>query len=386
MAPITNYTTYDQAYYYADLNRLPRLSDEQRRHLMNGLLTADTPQLTTQIRQRLIESYLPFAKSFALALCPPSRYHRDLPDLIGQANLTVVEVLSRTDLTKIDDLTSYLAACLRGKLKGAISEGGLVKIDHAIRRRAREQGEADQTYALDHLLSLDEQMQWFETDEVEEPPAAPLLPTGAAPARDAQQRAQVETLLSYLSPRAQTILRLRYGLCDDNERSHSTHEIASLLGIDRRLVLTTERDALARLRAFATGKATLGKKNGKLCICSPDVQNTYTITPQQEAALLRAYGDLQAHGVFVTGRVLAKAAGTSVGHAWMFLRLHRAETPKAARARHRQQKLEAAWTRLQAQGVRVTSPLLAQEAGVMKQAAIDFLKARRSMSHATAAV
>ena len=76
--PITNYTTYDQAHYYADLKRLPHLSEEERRHLMTGLPTADDPQLNVQIKHQLIESYLPLAKYFAIDLCPKSRYHRDL--------------------------------------------------------------------------------------------------------------------------------------------------------------------------------------------------------------------------------------------------------------------------------------------------------------------
>jgi hypothetical protein len=71
-----------------------------------------------------------------------------------------------------------------------------------------------------------------------------------------------------------------------------------------------------------------------------------------------------------------------VGQSLMFLRLHRSETPKEARARQRQQKLEEVCTRLEAQGVRVTSPRLSKEAGVAKKTAIDFLTARRSTSHA----
>ena len=380
---ITNYTTYDQAYYYADLKRLPRLSEEERRHLMTSLPTANDPHLADQIKHRLIESYLPLAKYFAIDLCPKSRYHRDLPDLIGEANLTVVEVITRTDLTQIDDPTSYLAAYLRGRLKGATINDGLVKINYGVRARAREKGDANQFDALDHLLSLDEQMEWFETDDLEEPSATPMLPTEAAPPRDPQQRALVEMWLSYLSPRAQAIFRLRYGLSDDNERRHSTKEIVRLLGIDRRVVLTTERDALARLRALAEGRATLGKKNGKSCILYPDAHNNYTITPEQEATMLHVYRDLQAQEIIVTGRLLAQATGVSMGRALMFLRLHRTETPKAARARQRERKLEEVCTRLEAQGVLVTSPRLSKEAGVMKQTAIGFLQARRSTSHAT---
>src|SRR6266852_4733302 len=137
---ITNYTTYDQAYYYADLKRLPRLSEEDRRGLKRSLSTAHDPSQSAQIKQQLIESYLPLAKYLAIALCPTSRYQRDLPDLIGLANLTVVEVITRADLTQIDDPTSYLAAWVRGRMKGAISDDGLIKISHATRVKARGQG------------------------------------------------------------------------------------------------------------------------------------------------------------------------------------------------------------------------------------------------------
>jgi hypothetical protein len=218
-------------------------------------------------------------------------------------------------------------------------------------------------------------MEWFETDDLEEPHATPLTPAEAAPPRDPVLRAQIEMWLSYLSPRAQAIL-------DDNERRHTTAEIARLLGLDRRLILTTERGALTRLRALATGKATLGRKNGKPCILYPHAHNRYTITPEQEAAMLRGCLDLQAQGVIVTGRSLAQATGVGMGCALMFLRLHRTQTLKEMRARQRQQKLEEVWTRLEARRVRPTSPLLAKEAGVAKKTALDFLTARRSTNHA----
>ena len=48
-----------------------------------------------------------------------------------------------------------------------------------------------------------------------------------APQPNAQKRAQVDTLLAYLSPRAQAVLRLRYSLSYANdERPRSISEIA----------------------------------------------------------------------------------------------------------------------------------------------------------------
>jgi RNA polymerase sigma factor (sigma-70 family) len=378
---ITNYTTYDLEYYYADLKRLPRLSREERQRLVTGMSGAHvSPAMPreTQVKHQLIEGYLPFAKHLAITLCPPTLYQRLLPDLIGAVNLAVVEATMRCDLGSTMSLDAYIAAYVRGVIKQTLVRDDLLNIPFRARERARAEGTLEYLYAHYRVASLDELMAWFETDEVEEPPLKPILPIEAAPPRDPQQRAQVETLLSSLSPRAQAILRLHYGLSDDNERRHTTKEIVRLLGIDRRPVLTTERDALARLRALVAGKATIGKP----CIYYPDAHNHYTITPEQETAMLRGCLDLQAQGVIITGRSLAKEAGTSVGRALMFLRLHRTETPKEARARQRERKLEEVSTRLEARGGRVTSPLLAKEAGVMKKTAIDFLKAQRSKSYA----
>ncbi len=382
--PITNYMTYDQAYYYADLKRLPRLSREERQHLVTTLAEAFPTTLPEpQLKQQLIESYLPFAKHLAITLCPPTLYRRLLPELIGSVNLAVVEAVLRADLGCTLSLDAYVAAYVRAAIKRALSTDDLMPIPAHARKRAQVEGMLDQLHMQSRVASLDAYMERYDPDATEEPLLVPLLPTEAAPERHTEQCAQVDTLLSHLSPRAQVILRLRYGLSEDNERCHTIEEIAALTGIARGVVRSIERDALTRLRAFVAGKATLGQKNGKSCICYPDAHNTSANTPEQETALLAAYNDLQARDLIVTGRSLADAAGMSVERAWTFLRRHRGGTPAQARARQRQQKLERVCTRLEAQGVRVTSPLLAKEAGVAKRTAIDFLAARRRTNHAT---
>jgi RNA polymerase sigma factor (sigma-70 family) len=383
--PITNYTTYDQAYYYADLKRLPRLSREERQHLVTTLAEAFPTTLPEpRLKQQLIESYLPLAKHLAITLCPPTLYRRLLPELIGAVNLAIVEAVMRADLVSTLSLDAYVAAYMRAAIRRTLSTDELLPIPAHARERARVEGMLDQLHTRYRVASLDACMETYDPDATAEPLLMPLLPTEAAPERDPALRTQIDTLLSYLSPRAQAILCLRYGLADDNERCHSTDEIAALTGTERGVVRSIERDALTRLRAFVAGKATLGRKNGKPCICYPDAHDTSANTPEQEAALLAAYHDLQARDTIVTGRSLAEAAGTSVERAWTFLRQHRSGTPTQARARQRQQKLERVCARLEAQGVHVTSPVLAKEAGVAKMAAIDFLKARRSMNHATA--
>ena len=384
--PITNYTTYDLAYYYADLKQLAPLSQEQRNLLLSSVSADQTTCSCTDAerRQHLIESYLPLVKHLAITLCPPLLSQRLFPDLIGAGNLAVVEAVTRAGKESILHLDGYVTAYVRGAIKHTIVRRELLTIPHRVIERAQREGTLDDLYVHCRVASLDERMHWFQTQEVEEPLLTSITPAEAAPPRDPEQRAQVDILLSYLSPRAQAILRLRYGLGDDNEHRHTTNEIVQLLRLDRKAILLTERDAIARLKAFVTGKATLGTKNGKTCIRYPGAQKTYTLTPEQETSLRHACHDLEAQGVSVTGRSLAKAAKVSVARALLFLRLHSptsihplSETPKHVRARQREARLTQVYTRLQAQRGRVTSSLLAKEAQVKKQTAVDFLKAQK---------
>jgi hypothetical protein len=78
---ITNYTTYELRYHYADTRRLPRLSKEEERILIASLAPPTTPSLPAQqinqVKQRLIERHLGLATRIAIDLCPlrwPSRF------------------------------------------------------------------------------------------------------------------------------------------------------------------------------------------------------------------------------------------------------------------------------------------------------------------------
>jgi len=383
--PITNYTTYDLAYYYADLKQVPRLSDEERRHLVSSLPPSSpvSPE-ALQVKQRLIESYLPLAKYFAIDLCHNACYHRSLPDLIGEANLALVETVHRADLSSIHDVTSYLVACIRGGIYQAIANDSIIKVSRKARKRAREQEGPDTTLLrnLYHVASLDKEMEWYNTDDLEEPKAAPILPTEQAPLRDMQQRALIERDLSYLSPRAQAVLRLRYGLDEDNEHAHTYQETASLLGITRAVVVSTERDALKRLRAFAEGQATLGTRRGRTCIRYLNPSTSVTLTPEQEVMLQQASTHLSEQQVPITGRALANAAQVSTALASAYLRMHRNASRGEVRAQQRIQRLEQAWTQLQCQGRTVTCAMLAKAAQVRKPAAREFLTTQRSESNA----
>jgi len=378
---ITNYTTYDLHYYYADTKRLPRLSKEEERQLVASL-AAPTPsslpaQQMAQVKQRLIEGHLGLATCIAADLCP--RRCRDLyPDLVQEANLALIQATSRCDYTSSGNFTAYVAAWMRGRVKQALADDSLIKIDYDARQRAQQHGTLDELRALQHPLSLDCLLD-------EHDPDSTLLDSLQAPSEaitpvcDPHTHEQVEALLSYLSPRAQTILRLRYGLVEGDECPHTEQEIARALGISCDLVHTTAYDAMQRLRALVRGQASLSQRNGKPCISLPG-SRLPRLSPEREAMLLHATHRIEAQGRTVTVRLLAQETGLPTNVVAVFLQKLRRKTATSAQAEReaRRARLEAAYRRLEAAGQLPSERVLARAAQVDKMTALRFLRAHHA--------
>jgi RNA polymerase primary sigma factor len=376
---ITNYTTYDLDYYYADLKRLPRQTDEERRQLIASLAAAQeqplAPPQAISVKQRLIEGYLGFATRVVIDHCP--RRCPDLfADLVQEANVALIQATDHFDFTGGGNFTAYSAAWMHGKIKRALSDDHLIKVDYPTRERARQAGTLDEVYALQDPLSLDRLLD-------EDDPDSSLLDSlevpsqAATPPHDPHQRAQVDTLLSYLSPRAEAILRLRYGLFDDDERPHTTGEIARELGISLNMVRTTEHDALQRLRALVAGEATIIQRKGKLCISLPGCR-TPAVTPERQAVLMQACHRLQTQGVPITARLLTEETGIPRSVAAVFVHQQRGEQRRSAQADRaaRLLRLEEAYAQLEAAGKPPGSRALARRAEVARATAIKFLRTR----------
>jgi RNA polymerase sigma factor (sigma-70 family) len=374
---ITNYTTYDQAYYYADLKQVSRLTDQARRDLLAHFPADHTEARLNSAQQQFVGSYLGLAKHLAIELCPRSAAHRLLPDLIGAANLALVEIVLSRDLTHVEDLTPYLAAWLRGAMRNTLADQNPIKMDQHAWAKAKAVGREE----LLHVASLDAYMQLDEDGRREEPYVTPITPNTPAPVPDPIKRAKVEEMLCLLPSRTQTILRLRYGLGEEDERAYSVIEIAARLGLTREIVNAAIHNGMARLRALAEGKATITRRNGRACISYPALDD-HPITEAQEATFRRACAELLAEGGVITGKRLAQASGVSVKLAQRFLRVHREESPKETRAKQREARLEEAYKRLTTEGKPFTGAMLARAAHVDDRVAHRFLKERRGKSDA----
>jgi RNA polymerase sigma factor (sigma-70 family) len=376
MTPTTYDTTYDQAYSYADLMQVPRLSEQQRRDLLTRFPAARSQSRMTEEQQQFVESYLRLARHLVIELCPAFAYHRLFPDLIGAASLALVEIAMSRGLANIEGSpTPYVAARLRSAIREALANENLIQMDGYARIKAKAEGQAP----VFRVASLDAVQHWDQDDAREEPYATPILPS-RAPEPDPIKRARVEQYLGYLPARTQTILRLRFGLDEDDGHAYSVIEIATCLGLTREVVNHAIHDGMARLRALVEGKATIRRHRGRTCI-SYFALDDHPTSEGREAALLRAYAELQAEGGAITGRSLARAARVSVDLAQQFLRVHREELPEEIRARERKRRLEEAYQRLVSLGKPFGATLLGRAAHVNHRAASLFLGEQRGKSN-----
>ena len=391
-----HWSTHDLDDYYAQIKQLPRLSKEEQQQLVTLLAQSEQGQSTTSpatlrtARHRLIEGHLRPAAAIAVRECPPSRY-RLLPELVEAANLALVEAMRRCDMQHPADLTSYLLTTVRGAVRRVLANENLIRVPDTTRQHARLKGTAER-FAVYATASLEVLMHPFDDEGEREPCAAPLLPTTAAPERDPALRAQVEAWLALLSPRAQSVLRLRYGLSDDNERAHSLIEVAHLLGLPYQTVQQIERCALQRLRAFASGEASVGGTD-ELPIRRRRRQYrerpASTLVPaEQEAHLMQTATRLQAQGLGVTLRRLTHESGVPAYRVQAFLKAHRDQFPSVQAGQRHQQALEEVarvYAQLLEQGEPVTScKKLAKAAHVRIDTALEFLRAERSKQDAIA--
>jgi hypothetical protein len=261
-----------------------------------------------------------------------------------------------------------------------------VRIPPATIRNAIKQDTIDQLTRVEPM-SLEAALVRNERD-LDEILTAPLLPTEAAPLRKTALRDQIDTWLTHLSARDEQIVRLHYGLMEEDERCYTTREIATLTGYPLTTVESAHQTALRRFRLLAEGTATFIEQEGRQ-VAMGMFEGTFrppTLTEEQEAHLKRVAVELAAQGKVITVLALSQASGLSHTHTMIFLRHHQQELPQAylahtpeARQRfeqERQERIRQVYERQRAQGRPVAVAYIAKEAHVKHEAVTAFLRER----------
>src|SRR5258706_1666355 len=116
---------YELHPYYRELNRIPRLAQEEQQRLLAALAVDGTESLpgqgATPMKHRLIEGHLALASRIAREHCPPSRYAALLPDLVQEDNLALIQATEQYSSTSGRDFTPYVCSWMHARVKEALS-------------------------------------------------------------------------------------------------------------------------------------------------------------------------------------------------------------------------------------------------------------------------
>jgi RNA polymerase sigma factor (sigma-70 family) len=326
MLPLTSETVRDLRTYYAKLHRIPALSDEEQHRLLACLAEAQTQHFASpaveQARIRLIEGHLALAASIAWQQCPVSKRYL-MADLMQEAALVLTETATTYRYSERGDFTPYAIVSMRARVRRALGQDRLIRVDKTTRKQRRVQGQ-DLLHLyeqLDTLISLDQLADEEETESsLYDTLIAPTDPPQASRC-DEKKRAQVDALLSRLAPRMQAVVRLRYGLGADGQ-VHSPAEIAQILGITSTSVSSLYQVAMRRLRTLAQSDLSFEQAVEQ----APDIlcdRRRTPCTPQERMTRLeQAYTQIQAEGQLCTISALARLAQVSYPTAKKFLHRH----------------------------------------------------------------
>ena len=368
---------------YADLTHLPPASEEEYQFLHVCLSSG---HLDEQVRDRLVEAYLPLLIRVAAHRCPPTYTHL-FPDLVGEIALILVDITRQEKnlLMGIQEFRAYVFGCVDHAIARTIAASRLIRIPDRFLQNAKRDGTERVLYRL-QPQSLDAEAQRRAFDGgIYEPITTPILPTTQAPPRDPILRAQIAAWLSYMPARAQQVLTLRYGLSDDDERALSQAEVAHELHLPRHIVRATELTALRRLKALIEGRATPVEQGGRRWIAiTQQERHKERRTPSQidpMAHVAQVHAELEARGerTYISARQLAKAAHVGGKLAHKYLR-----TQAAGQAlpyeRHIDPMAHVAqvYAELEARGEHITSyKQLAKAAHVGSRVAMQFMRMRK---------
>lgn len=363
--------------YFSDITRFAHLSDEEVHLLCQQIATAHQQQdrqAETQARCRLVEGLLPEVLPTAYHYACKME-HFTLLDLIQQGNYGLVLAAHRFDFADTSRaFGSYALTYIRSLIKSDLHRDGGIAIPNASFYTQRARRTLDAPLLLHHVRLDAVRGQDGEECTLLNMLAAPPLVLSSAHQGDSSVRAQVEHLLAILPAREQQVLRLRYGLDEQDGRTLDRQDVALLLGLSVQQVAVLERQALQVLR-YQVGLQ--GASPG-----SERMQQYHQRRRQdQQARLQAAYEHLQAQGQPITRDALCAQAHVDTRAAGIFLAVQGAQGLTRRKgdidwSKSTQERLEAAFAQLVAQGERLSVPRLKAAAHVGASAARAFLRNR----------
>ena len=276
--PLSSDDAETLSYYVREISKFPRLTPEEEKELGRRVREGDEAAL-----RKLVECNLRFVVSYA------KRFRGlglSLLDLIHEGNLGLIQAARRFDPDRNVKFISYAVWWIRQAIFRAISEHN--RVFAVPSRMATAFGRIEKQFAADEKgtpapqevaasldLSLDavntfiaisgNDVSLSETvGEDGDIQLADRLEQGTeAPVELALIQesflAQMRNLLSELSPKEAEVLKLRFGL--ENDEPLTLQEIGDRLRLSRERVRQIESKAIAKLRRSGTAQAMRGYLN-----------------------------------------------------------------------------------------------------------------------------
>jgi RNA polymerase primary sigma factor len=254
--------------YMREIGQVPLLTPEEEVKLARRIKKGDAAA-----REHMIKANLRLVVKIARDY---ENYGLPLLDLISEGNIGLMKAVERFDPTKGAKLSTYAAWWIKQAIKRALADQGKTirlpvhvvdKLFHIRKAEARlvellgreptDQEIADETGLRSDQVrdyrkasvaptSLDAKLGDDDTNRVADIVADP---NAAAPYQQAVEESDNEILsevINTLSPREQTILKLRFGLSGDDEKT--LEEVGEQFGVTRERIRQIQDEALKKLR------------------------------------------------------------------------------------------------------------------------------------------
>ncbi len=360
---ITN--TSGLTHYSYEVDQLPRLTPEETARLGRQILRSNQGLLHQAegmaARDALIAGHLHLVLSLA------QHYPYDLrEDLVQEGNIGLIEAVELYDFQTGYDFASYAITTIRHTFASAMESVLPIRIPRSSMRTAKARGTAHNLLIM-QPISLDKPLPHDGALCLADVLPAPLTLETGGNGQEHTHAISLTTLLEKLPGLVRTVIELRYGLDEDDQRKHTYTQIASKLGISTSVVYRLEHQGLAIL----AGK---------------HLQQDQLRNMAQESRLNAAYVLLQQSQQRISSRTLAKAAKVRGTVATAYLARIKQSHPQHNQANAHKlgektyTKLLHAYLQLQEQNDIVSVLALQKAAGVHWNTAKKFLEQRAQRS------
>lgn len=266
--------------YLKEIGRVPLLTSEEEKELAKRL--AANPH-DEEARQRLTEANLRLVVSITKKYVGRGM---QFLDLIQEGNMGLLKAVDKFDYTKGFKFSTYATWWIRQAITRALADQArtiripvhmvesITKVKKISSQILHETGQEASPEAIADRLSLptDKVLEIMRiaqdpvsletpVGEEEDSHLGDFIPDDQAPSPDeaasnAMLKEQLNEVLSTLTDREATVMRMRYGL--DNGRQQTLEDVGKALGVTRERIRQIEAKALRKLKHYSRSKKLQG--------------------------------------------------------------------------------------------------------------------------------